>query len=762
MYHRAVMRLAVFASIAFVLSGTAFAAGRHRLDPEPFAQLTRPLRGGARVQVKNVPLVDGKLETLELEEFNVLAPGAVIEFIDGDKKERIKPAPMRQFRGGVAGVPESLAYVSVGSEISGLVIVRERKFMLRTTKSRGGTRQRDSAFNDDVTIEEIADIDDFASNTGFTCGTSGEVVLGKRGDVPQSLARGVAPNAAPTGTQTTMLNLAVQTDSAMYANFGSNATSVETFTRNLVGTASVIYKRDLSTELRITYLSVAGAADPWSINPHAPGQSTTAALLQYGDYWHNTPPSPNAKSAAVLLSGHYAGTPQSWSAGGIAWSTGGAGSLLCSGEFFLDPQYYPPSYANHWAGPYAFCGGLGISTADRTAPNPDANPNYAAPSDGYWALLQFSHELGHIAQSPHTHCIQMTPSDQATYGRTYVDNCFNADTAGGCFTGTQSLPADGAGGKGTIMSYCHLTFGGANSRFTFGQPGEASHRIRDDMRAAIANITPNGLSSITAPASLATGATGNASVTNTAGLTYDWTITNGTFTGGSATATGNSVSFSGTVSPVTLRVTATNASGCSISDVASVTLTQQASITPPTNVIATATSATSVSVTWSAVVGATSYQIFRRSAGGTFGQIGTSPTNNYADNSAVANTAYLYMVRAFNGTASTDSNADLATTVVFTDASLASVAVKATHMLDATTAVNAVRTLAGLGAVTLVPAPSLGTAVRNTHVDTLRTGLAAARAALSLSAVTFTDPTITPGSTRIKAVHVTDLRSAVQ
>jgi hypothetical protein len=60
------------------------------------------------------------------------------------------------------------------------------------------------------------------------------------------------------------------------------------------------------------------------------------------------------------------------------------------------------------------------------------------------AALYVGHEIGHNMGSPHTHCY--SPA---------VDQCYNGE--GSCYSGTPVCPA---GGKGTIMSYCHV--GGAN------------------------------------------------------------------------------------------------------------------------------------------------------------------------------------------------------------------------------------------------------------------------------------------------------------
>ena len=53
------------------------------------------------------------------------------------------------------------------------------------------------------------------------------------------------------------------------------------------------------------------------------------------------------------------------------------------------------------------------------------------------------------------------------------------------------------------------------------------------------------------------------------------------------------------------------------------------------------------------------------------------------------------------------------------------------------------------------------TKIKAVHITELRTRVAAIRAARGLTAFSFTDPTLTPGSTRVKAVHITDLRTAL-
>jgi hypothetical protein len=59
------------------------------------------------------------------------------------------------------------------------------------------------------------------------------------------------------------------------------------------------------------------------------------------------------------------------------------------------------------------------------------------------------------------------------------------------------------------------------------------------------------------------------------------------------------------------------------------------------------------------------------------------------------------------------------------------------------------------------PLVPTGTRIKAVHVTELRSRINAIRTARGLSSYTWTDSTLTSGSTRIKAVHVTDLRTAL-
>ncbi|HEX8618752.1 MAG TPA: Calx-beta domain-containing protein [Thermoanaerobaculia bacterium] len=182
---------------------------------------------------------------------------------------------------------------------------------------------------------------------------------------------------------------------------------------------------------------------------------------------------------------------------------------------------------------------------------------------------------------------------------------------------------------------------------------------------------------------------------------------------------------------------------------------------PPTpiGVVANALSTTAITINWLAVPGATTYQIERQtSAAGAFTLVGTAATHSFINTGLTAATAYRYRVRAMNAFGvSAFSAPDVGTTVVFADAVLTGVKVKATHLAELRAATNALRTFAGLAAATFTGAATTGTAVQAVHITELRTAVDAARSAMSLSTGGYTDASL--AGTRIKATHFQELRN---
>jgi hypothetical protein len=185
---------------------------------------------------------------------------------------------------------------------------------------------------------------------------------------------------------------------------------------------------------------------------------------------------------------------------------------------------------------------------------------------------------------------------------------------------------------------------------------------------------------------------------------------------------------------------------------------------PPTNVVAAATSGTSVQISWTAAAGATGYKVYRSTNNSAFTVVGTPAASPFTDNTASADTAYMYKVTSTDGvTESGFSNSDFATTVVFTDSiAVNTTLIKAIHITQLRTAVNALRTLnGGQGAFGFTDAALASVNIKAVHMNELRTQLNNVRTALGASTLSFTD-TVTAGTTLVKKVHVDELRAGVQ
>ena len=195
---------------------------------------------------------------------------------------------------------------------------------------------------------------------------------------------------------------------------------------------------------------------------------------------------------------------------------------------------------------------------------------------------------------------------------------------------------------------------------------------------------------------------------------------------------------------------------------------QTAPFGPPPRLRATATSTTSVSLTWFPILLIDHYEIQRGTSVANLSTIGTSPGPGYADGTAAAGNAYVYRVRgaarAEGGPTSPYSNLDLASTFTFTDSTLTPqvTPIKAAHVTQLREAIDAARVAAGIGAASWTDSNLVGVPVKALHLTELRTALDQARSALGMASLMYTDPMITAGVTLIRATHFDQLRAGLQ
>ncbi len=185
---------------------------------------------------------------------------------------------------------------------------------------------------------------------------------------------------------------------------------------------------------------------------------------------------------------------------------------------------------------------------------------------------------------------------------------------------------------------------------------------------------------------------------------------------------------------------------------------------PAAPIVIATRSGNHVHIQLSPISGAVSYDLHRSVDGGPTIFVRTiSFATSHDDYSMPTGTkiaVYSAVARSQSGTVTPMGTRDLASFITFIDDPIAAstTTVKAAHVTELQTAVNAVRIAAGLTATTFT-APT-GT-ISAAHLTSLRTALTQARNALGL-ATPLTDPTITPGVTKVRAVHFQELREAMK
>ena len=184
----------------------------------------------------------------------------------------------------------------------------------------------------------------------------------------------------------------------------------------------------------------------------------------------------------------------------------------------------------------------------------------------------------------------------------------------------------------------------------------------------------------------------------------------------------------------------------------------------PSNLTAIAISTSQVALNWGAVAGAARYQVLRSSNHGAAATVAFPITNSFIDVDLEPRTTYVYQVRATDSSnAGPLSNADVATTILFTDDPVisATTIIKAVHLTELQSAVNAVRIAAGLPTAVFSGTVNRGLPIKADDIQVLRANLLEARSALGLGTAPFADDPLAKGTT-IKAVHVRELRDGVQ
>lgn len=183
----------------------------------------------------------------------------------------------------------------------------------------------------------------------------------------------------------------------------------------------------------------------------------------------------------------------------------------------------------------------------------------------------------------------------------------------------------------------------------------------------------------------------------------------------------------------------------------------------PVGLTTIAVSSSQINVSWNPVAGASSYQVDRQSVlNGPFVQVGTPNANAFNDGGLQGSHAYIYRVRAVNGSGTSANSAiHLSTTVVYSNNPLAAgVTVLATHLAEIRSAVDVVRAFAGSGSFVYANSGAAGTLIRATDITETRAALDAVLPTVGFATTAYTDTSL--AGVPIKAVHFEELRDRMQ
>lgn len=260
-----------------------------------------------------------------------------------------------------------------------------------------------------VTDIQFTEIDDSQYGTS-SCGNVDQDLSGGAPQVEADPYWSSISAAAAGSVISYQAVVAVDTDTEWLDGFGDDPVAAMEWITDLFLAMNVFYERDVETQLLLGDVTLRTGSDPYS----AAG-STFDRLAEFGDYWMNHMGGVD-RQFATMFSGR---NISSWSFSGVAWI-----NSYCQNGFTATVNGRP---------------GTVVGSYSYNAIGANLSPAFTA--------LYVGHELGHNMGSPHTHCY--SPA---------VDQCYNGE--GGCYSGATSCPA---GGRGTIMSYCHLLGNCSNS-----------------------------------------------------------------------------------------------------------------------------------------------------------------------------------------------------------------------------------------------------------------------------------------------------------
>lgn len=402
---------------------------------------------GEQIQVTDVDLDHLGTVTLNLKRFKVFADNAEV-LIHGDQGAQRQAMPNNvYFSGDIKGLKNSHVFIGFleNGEISGFVKTDNHEIKeLRQTQNNYF-----KLLSHDQNKATLYDAREWNPKD----------FLELPDDIIQQRPENNTSNRSSIHYE---LTLAIETDYEFYRKFNSKTAAIN-YIGGLVGYISNLYHNEVKTAILLGEVTIWETSnDPWDAT------TSQCALYEVGQNWNENKQHVN-RATTHFMSGKSLG-------GGIAWR-----EVLCTypHQFNIDVSSCPgldPTKKNYF-GAYGVTGSLSGNF------NP-GNPQIV------WDLFGISHEIGHNFGSKHTHCFGGIDGNNNP-----VDQCFNGESAPGCFTGTKTLPGPAGQGSGTLMSYCHL-LGSNNVSFTLGknhpygvQPDRVPNAMREHVEE-MANFFP--------------------------------------------------------------------------------------------------------------------------------------------------------------------------------------------------------------------------------------------------------------------------------
>lgn len=234
------------------------------------------IRRSSHVEITDVPLLvastdEVKLVDLQLTEFSVLAPNAVLTLTTHDG---VVPGPMptvKLYRGKVKGVEGSMAYLALGTDkVSGRISTPDADY------SVGYSVEADQTV--DAIITDVRNIPQRLATA--QCEVTDDDRYAPNGVKYVPMSNPKQTMMKPLAGAAVAAEMAIECDFEMYEHFGSNEQTVTDWVMARMGAITTVYENELGCALQVTNLNIFKVADPY------PTVGNIDPLLQsFTSYW---------------------------------------------------------------------------------------------------------------------------------------------------------------------------------------------------------------------------------------------------------------------------------------------------------------------------------------------------------------------------------------------------------------------------------------------------------------------------------------------